>query len=355
MTDPHNLLKELISTAGLSGYETPVRYIIEKAWKPLTDELNVSRLGSLHALKHGSGKEPRDSILVAAHMDAIGLMVTRVVEGFLYVTKVGGIDIRVLPGQPVTIHGREDLPGVIVQPPSWLLPPDARSGSVDLENLIIDTGLLPERVLQFIQVGDLVSFAQPPIEMCKETLAGHSLDNRASVVALTHCLEELQSRSHTWDVWAVATAQEEETLGGAATSAYELRPKLAVAVDVTFGSGPSSAGYKTFKLGNGPVLGWGPNIHPGLHKAFKEAADRLEMSTQFEAMPRHSGTDAISLQVASEGIPAMVLSIPLRYMHTPVEMVSIKDVTRTGRLLTEFITGLEEDFMEKLRWDEEGD
>ncbi len=353
MTDIPAFLKKLISTSGLSGYETPIRETISETWRGLSDELSASQLGSLHALKRGAGPAPRPSILIATHMDAIGLMVTRIVDGFLHVTEIGGIDARVLPGQPVIVHGREDIPGMVVQPPSWLLPPDNDSGPVELGNLLVDTGLPGGRVSQLIRLGDLVSFGTQPVELGKNFISGHSLDNRASVAALTRCLDDLQTRHHKWDVWAVATSQEEETLGGAATSAFQLAPQLAVAVDVTFGKGPGSPAEKTFEMGGGPVLGWGANVHPGVHKAFKEAAERLEMTTQLEAMPRHSGTDAYSMQVAAAGIPTMVLSIPLRYMHTPVEVVHLKDIHRVGRLLAEFITGLADDFMEKLSWDGE--
>jgi endoglucanase len=350
MKNIEELLKEMISTSGLSGYETPIRKIIADAWEPLTDSLQTSRLGSLHGLKRGRGEEPRPSILIATHMDAIGLMVTRIVDGFLHITEIGGVDPRVLPGQPVTVHGREELPGLVVQPPAWLLPPDNQSGPVALSNLLVDTGLPEATVRRLVRPGDLVSFAQEPQDLGKDFVAGHSLDNRASVAALTRCLEDLQTRLHNWDVWAVATAQEEETLGGALTSAYELRPALAIAVDVSFGSGPGTSSDQTFNLGDGPILGWGPNIHPGVHKSLKEAAERLEMSTQFEVHARFSGTDAAGLQVAAEGIPTMVISIPLRYMHTPVEVVHLKDINRVGRLLAEFIAGLEPDFMESLAW-----
>lgn len=345
-------LKQLISAPGLSGYEASVRSLIEEAWMPLTDELTTSRLGSLHGLHRGSAPEPRSSILIAAHMDAIGLMVTQVVHGFLRFTQVGGADPRVLPGQTVVVHGREDLPGVIVQPPARLLPARYQEGPVPLEYLLIDTGLLPERVSALVREGDLISFAQTPVETSGNTLTGHSLDNRASVAALTHCLDLLQHRPHRWDVWAVATVQEEVSLGGAATSAFQLRPSLAVAVDVTFAASPGSPKHKTFPLGEGPTLGWGPNIHPALHKSFKELAERLEVPYCTEIMPRHSGTDAIALQVAAEGIPSMVVSIPLRYMHTPVEIVSMKDITRAGRLLAEFIAQLDEHSMDQLRWDD---
>jgi putative aminopeptidase FrvX len=285
-------------------------------------------------------------------MDAIGLMVTGLLDGFLRLTRVGGLDPRVLPGQLVTVHGREDLPGIIVQPPAHLLPADIGSDPVPLEYLLVDIGLLPSQVERLVGVGDLVSFAQPPLELSGDYLAGHSLDNRASVAALTHCLMELQGRPLSWDIWAVATAQEEETLGGALTSAHQLRPTLAVAIDVTFASSPGSPAHLTFPLGKGPTLGWGPTIHPVLQKTFEDLADRLEIPHKLEAMPRRSGTDADAIQIAAEGIPTMVLGIPLRYMHTPVEMVSMKDITRTGRLLAEFAAALDEKFMDKLVWND---
>ncbi len=296
--------------------------------------------------------QPRHSLLFTAHMDAIGLMVTGVVDGFLRLTKMGGLDPRVLPGQVVTVHGRQELPGMIVQPPAHLLPPEIGSDPVPLEYLLVDVGLPPRQVEQLVGLGDLVSFAQPPLEMGENYLAGHSLDNRASVAALTHCLLELRGRPLNWDLWAVATAQEEVTLGGALTSAYQLRPTLAVAIDVTFASSPGSPSHLSFPFGKGPTLGWGPTIHPALQKAFKDLAERLEIPYKLEALPRRSGTDADALQIAAEGIPTMVLGIPLRYMHTPVEMVAIKDITRTGRLLAEFAAELDDKFLDKLVWDD---
>ena len=352
MTDLLPLLKSLLTAPGLSGHEAPIREIIESAWHPLTDELSVSRLGSLHGLKNGVGPKPRPTILIASHMDAIGLMVTSIQDGFLRVTEVGGLDARVLPGQLVTVHGRRDLPGVIVQPPAHVLPSGAQDGPVPIKYLLVDTGMRPRQVQRQVRIGDLISFSQEPVQLQGDTLAGRSLDNRASVAALTLCLEELQTRKHTWDVWAVATSQEEETMGGARTSAFQLRPDLAVAVDVTWGKSPNTPEHKTFPLGKGLTLGWGPNIHPGLHKSFIEVADQFEIPYAVEVMPRHSGTDAFALQVAAEGIPTMVVSIPLRYMHTPVEVVALKDIKRTSHLLSEFITQLDIDYMHKLTLDD---
>ena len=187
--------------------------------------------------------------------------------------------------------------------------------------------------------------------MLGDTIAGHSLDNRASVAALTLCLADLQKRNHAWDVWAVATAQEEETLGGASTSAFQLRPDIAVAVDVTWGKSTGAPDHQTFALGKGPTLGLGPNIHPGLHSSFKKLADDLEIPYAVEVMPRHSGTDAFAMQVVAEGIPTMVVTIPLRYMHTPVEVVALKDIRRTAHLLSAFIADLDSETMQKLTLD----
>ncbi len=352
MTEIKDFLKELIAAPGLSGYEMPVRSMIERTWSPLVDEIQTSRLGSLHALRKGGLPEPRPSLLLAAHMDAIGLMVSEIMDGFLRLTSIGGLDPRVLPGQMVNVHGRTDLPGMIIQPPAHLLPADSQDKTVALEYLWADVGLLPSQVQRQVRIGDLVSFAQKPFEMGKDLLAGHSLDNRASVAALTACLEFLQGRQLGWDLWAVATAQEEETLGGAATSAYQLRPSLAVAIDVTFGASPGSPSHATFPVGKGITLGWGPNIHPKLFSAFKDLAERLEIPTKIEVMPMNSGTDAMALQVAAEGIPSMVIGIPLKYMHTPVEVVSMKDIHRTGRLLAEFAAMLDEHSLEQLSLDD---
>jgi tetrahedral aminopeptidase len=345
-------LKQLITLPGLSGYETPAREVIADAWRPLVDELSVSRLGSLHGLKRGEGEDPHRRILLSAHMDAIGLMVTTIVDGFLHIAGVGGVDQRILPGQLVTVHGRRDLPAVVAQPPDRLLPPDQNGKPVKMEHLLVDTGLLPDEVAQLVRPGDLVSFASAPLDLAGGALAGHSLDDRAAVAAITLCLQELQHVRHSWDVWAVASTQEEVTLGGALTSPFTIRPDMAVAIDVTFAKGPGSIDHRTFALDSGPTIGWGPNVHPALHKAFKELAQRLDMPHHLEVMPEASGTDAMGIQIVAEGIPCVVIGIPLRYMHTPVEVVSLRDIARAGHLLADFIANLEPDFVEKIRWDE---
>jgi endoglucanase len=344
-------LKSLISEAGISGTEKPVRDIIAASWRDLVGELTVTRTGSLHGLLGGSGPEPRPALLIAAHMDAIGLMVTSLQGSFLRFTYVGSIDPSTLPGLQVHVHARQKIDGVIGLAPRHLRSdPDTE---LSLENMYIDTGLPARRLAGLVRPGDRVSFAQPPIELGEHLIAGHSLDNRASVAALTHCLELLSGRRTVWDIWFAATSQEETTMLGAATSAFQVRPALAVAVDVTYGSGPGSPAHMTFALESGPTLGWGPTIHPAIYKQFEALAEELEIPFSMEVMPLRSGTDADAIQTSAQGIPTMVLSIPLRYMHTPVEMISMRDITRTGRLLAEFAARLKADSMAQFGWDDE--
>jgi putative aminopeptidase FrvX len=213
MTDITPFLKDLLTAPGLSGYEDPASEIISAKWTPLVHEISRGRLGSLHGLRRGTGTSPRPSVMIATHMDAIGLMVTGLADGFLRLTQVGGVDPRVLAGTPVTVYATgtgetQPIPGVVILPPARLLPPEIGMNPVPLEYLFVDTGLPPRKVADMVRVGDVVSYAQVPVELSGETISGHTLDNRASVAALTICLEELQSRPHVWDVWAVATTQE---------------------------------------------------------------------------------------------------------------------------------------------------
>jgi tetrahedral aminopeptidase len=354
MTDILPFLKSLLSVSGLSGFEGPAARLIEEKWHPLVDEISLSRVGSLHGLKKGSGKEPRPSLMIAAHMDAIGLMVSQIRDGFLHITNLGGIDIRVLPGLEVTVHASGsggELPGVIAMPPSQLLPDSERDGVIALKHLLVDTGLTAREVDKKVRIGDLVSFANAPLELAGDVISGHSVDNRASVAALTVCLEELQKKAHTWDVWAVATVQEEVTYLGAYGSAFQLRPQLAIAVDVTFAKGPGVNGWESFSMGKGVGLCIGPNMHPFLHARLKEVAERAEIPWFLDVTPAQSGTDAYAMQVTAEGIPTALVDFPIRYMHTPVESVSIKDIQRAGRLLAEFISSLEPNFLETIVWE----
>jgi endoglucanase len=269
-------------------------------------------------------------------------------DGFLRVTSIGGVDRRQLYGQLVTVHGREQLSGVIGALPAHLLPSERSNKVYDFDELVVDVGLPAAELESAVDVGDFVTFRQPLRKLLNERAAGKALDNRASVVAVTRALAYLSTRHHAWDVIAVATAQEETRLLGAFTSAYAQRPDVAIAVDVTFAKGPGARESYLFELDGGPALGLGPNVHPGVFAALQDAAEKLEMTVHTDPHWRGSGTDAFGLQIARAGIPTGLVSIPLRYMHTMVETISLDEIERAGRLIGEFAARLESDFVEQI-------
>ena len=348
MQDISPFLLSLLSQPGLIGYEEPVSALIAEKWRPLVDELSTSRLGSLHGLrKAAAGKKP-PCLMITAHMDAIGLMVKEVDENLLRVTNIGGLDPRIFPGQMVTVHGKKEIPGVVQLMPDRLLKESESGKPPTFERLFIDTGLDEKELNQMVKPGDLASFAQVPFQLEGEYIAGHSLDNRASVAALTVCLEEIKNYNLAWNVQAVATSQEELSHGGAATSTFQINPDLAIVVDVTFAKGPGSNDYRSFPLGEGPTIGKGVNCHPALVKKLAALAEEMDMPFAYEAMAVSSGTEGMNVQITASGIPTVVLSIPIRYMHTSVEMAAMKDIYRTGRLLARWITSLKVDSMNTL-------
>ena len=352
------LLKKLVETPGPSGNEAAIAAQIADVWRPLVDELRTDRVGSLVGIKRGRGPtddaSSRRRILLAAHMDELGLMVKQIVahpdesgSGFLRVTSLGGVDRRQLFAQQVVVHGQRELPGVIGGLPGSMVSAARAKKPYNFEELVVDVGLPADQVRELVSVGDFISFRQPLHKLLNGRVAGKALDNRASVAAVTRCLHALQTRDHSWDVYAVATVQEETRLLGAYISGYVEEPDAAIAIDVTHGKGPGTRDVSV-EMDGGPVLDIGPNVHPGMRSGLREAADRLEMKTQVDIHTRGSGTDAYGLQVARAGVPTAVVSIPLRYMHTMVESIAVKDVKRTGRLLAEFITGLDDDFLPSL-------
>ena len=340
MNQIESFLKELLSAPGISGFENPVSAIIQKKWEPLTDELHISRVGSLHALRKASTPGERPSLMIAAHMDATGLMVKDIRDGLLWLTQIGGVDPRVLPGQLVTVHGVKEYPGVVQMLPDRLVKGLPAGSAPGYPRLFVDTGISAGEIKANIHIGDVISFASIPTTHGGKYLSGHSLDNRASVAALTVCLEELKNYQLQWDVWAVATAQEEGLSVGAYTSTFEIKPQVGIAVDVSFAQEPGLNTYETFPLGKGVTIGVGGNIHPALQQEFKERAEEIDLPYSIETMPRSSGTDATVMQISAAGVPTMVIGIPIRYMHTPLEMVALNDIQRAGRLLARFITNL---------------
>jgi putative aminopeptidase FrvX len=349
--DLQELLTELCQTPGLSGYEGRIREVIARRWAKLTDEQETDALGSLIATRHGHGDGPRPKILITAHMDEIGLIVTKLDGAFLRVTQVGGFDKRIALGQPVIVHGQKDLPGVIGSRPPHVLPPEESSKYLEMADLVVDTGLAARQLAKLVSIGDAISFDQQPVMLQNNRFAAKGLDNRASLAVLTVCLEALTTRVHHWDVVAAATVQEEVGLRGGTTVAWHVQPDLAVVVDVSFATGNGVSDDKGLPLGEGPAIGLGPTVHPRLFDMLIQTAKDIEMDVHVEPIPSPGGTEARVVQISREGVPTAEIGIPLRNMHTPVEVVSLDDIERAGRLLAALIERLETETMRKITFE----
>ncbi|MEW5785806.1 MAG: M42 family metallopeptidase [Bacillota bacterium] len=347
-----SMLMELAGAAGVAGNEMDAVDAAAKYFKRYTDRVELDRFGNLIAYKRGesAGSAKRISLALAAHIDEIGAMVTRIEDGgFLRFTNIGGIDPRTLLGQPVLVHGRDRLQGVIGALPPHLLTERARQKELTLDKLYIDVGLSEAQAQEQVRVGDFISLDQPPLLLeGGKYLTGKAMDNRAGVAALILGAVELASMRHEADIYFVATLQEEVGLRGAVTAAYGLVPDLAVAVDVTHGEAPGLSGPEVFELGGGTVIGLGPNFHPVLDTRLRELAAEYRVPYQIEPIPGSSRTDAWAIQVSRQGIPVALLSVPLRYMHSVVELLNLDDLTSTGRLLGLFARGLDSPFVEGL-------
>ncbi|MDR1603948.1 MAG: M20/M25/M40 family metallo-hydrolase [Gracilibacteraceae bacterium] len=334
------ILAEGSALSGVSAHEAGLGPYLAKIWGPSCTESRTDALGNQFYLK--PGRRGAGKILLAAHADEIGLVVTAVDEkGFIRFAPVGGVDERALPAQAVMVHGRRDLPGVICFAAAKRL----ADKPIPLAHLAVDIGYGREETLALVRPGDPISFACEFKLLLNHTGTGKALDDRAGLVVLAVCLRDLTGRTHGPDVLAVATAQEEVGCRGAVTTAFQARPDAAIAVDVTHAQSPD-AKQVTAQLGRGPVIARGPNLHPLLTEYLEELAQSERIPLQTEAIPRATGTDARALQLAGQGVPTALISVPLRYMHTPVETISAQDVLLAGKLLAAAIAGLSPDLQE---------
>ncbi|MBI3941473.1 MAG: M20/M25/M40 family metallo-hydrolase, partial [Chloroflexi bacterium] len=320
-------------------------------------EVRTDALGNLIGRKSGGGGDAARSInavrsvMLAAHMDEIGLIVTKLDQGFIRFTKVGGIDARTLPGQEVLVHGRQELPGMIASRPPHVLPAEEREKVLQPDQLFIDVGLAAEELDGQVRVGDLITIRRQVTPLQGDYLSGKAFDDRACVTAMLLAMDLLRRMEHAWDVYAVATVQEEVGLQGAITSTFHLAPTIGIALDVTFGAVGSPGEPEMLEMNKGPAVSFGPNIHPMIFRRLKEVCRQNEIPFQVEPIPGMSGTDAIAMQVTQSGLPTGLVGIPLRYMHSSVETVNLRDVERTARLLALFIAGLDEAFLASLALD----
>jgi endoglucanase len=343
-----DLLEMLSNGNGVSGFEFNLRNEIINAFDQYTDSVQVDKLGNIIAHKKGSGNGAV-KILMAAHMDEIGFMVKDIdKKGFIHFTNIGGIDPRTILAQEVIIHGKEEVLGVIGSKPPHLQDSSEQEKSIKMEDMIIDTGYEKEDLGKLVSIGDSITVSRRMVNLMNGRVSGKAMDDRAGVAALYETMMELKGINHYADVYFVATIQEEITMAGALTASYGINPDIGIAVDVGFGRTPELNNSNSIEMGKGPGITLGGNIHPGLRKRLVKVASDYNVPIQTDVRPGPTGTDARAMQITREGIPALVLSIPLRYMHTSVEVLDLKDVSYTAKLLAFFSASIKEDEMEGL-------
>lgn len=338
MTDLSTFLGKITAIRGLSGDEGPVAAEIAEAFRPLCDEVTIDTMSNVIGRIGTIG--PR--VLITAHIDEIGLMATIIEDdGAVRFTRVGGVDPRILPGSRVVVHTEEGpMVGVVGAMPPHLLSPEDRKQNYKLEKLHIDMGLPVERVRALVHAGTPISLYGPFTKLENNRAACKTIDDRGSVAMMLRTAELLQKRELPAQVYFVAAAQEEVGGAGITTSAYTINPDIGIAIDVTHGEMPGCEPDDVYPLDK-VVLTEGPNIHPRLHKHLMELAAKIHVDTQTSICPHVTWTDASSLQIARAGVPTALIEIPLRYMHTTVETVSMDVLEESARLLCAFVTGLD--------------
>ncbi|MCI0637710.1 MAG: M42 family metallopeptidase [Gemmataceae bacterium] len=332
-------LKNLLETPSPSGFEQRIQEVVRTWAKPLADEVRTDRHGNVIAALNPQG-QPR--IMLAGHCDQIALMVQHIDDnGFLYVQPMGGWDMQILLGQNLVVWTRAGgISGVVSRKAPHLLTNEEKNKVPQFQDIWVDIGAKDKK-----EAEELVTPGDPlTVELsCKELRNGlftsPGLDDKVGVWVVMETLRLLRGKSHQSGVYCVSTVQEEIGLRGATTSAYGIHPTVGIAVDVTHATDTPGNEKKQLgdtKLGAGPVVFRGPNINPRVHDRLVDAAKKSEIGYQPRGVPKATGTDANAIQLARDGVAAGLLGIPNRYMHSPVEVVSLEDLDRAARLLAEF-------------------
>ncbi len=337
-----DILKQLSDAGGISGFEYAVAPKVAALLSQYCDDVKADTSGNVIG-KIFCSKKDAPTVMIEAHMDGIGLMVKDITDrGFLTFVPIGGIDPRILPSSEVVVCGRKELYGVIGAKPPHLQSAEDAQKAPKISDMAIDVGLSKEDVEKLVSVGDMVYFKTEAVTLpCGNGLSGKYLDDRAGIVSLLMCLAELKGKQLPFHLVVLCAVQEEVGLRGAKMGAESIFPSVAMVVDVCHGNTPDSGSESVFKPGSGTVLSMGPNIHPKLAALAKKVAEEKNIPFSVDVDGGDTGTDAWAIQVAKTGVATMLLSIPLRYMHTTVETLSFDDVSATGRLLAETLLALD--------------
>lgn len=334
--DIKSIIFELCSACVVSGSEEPAISVAKKYLKELA-EVSTDANGNLFAVC--GNKDAQKTILLDAHIDRIGFIVTDIDDnGFIKVDKCGGIDIRTLQDCELVLQNNCDISGVVC-----CMPPHLTDGKEDKATPIsktwVDFGMPADEVKKFIKFGDTLTFKTNPKELLNNRVTSPALDDRCGVASLIRCAEIIKDKENLEYKVVILLSSQEETYGtGAKTGAYKLDADEAIAVDVSFASQPDISGqYSKVELSKGPMICISSILNREMSDKLISIANSKNIPYQLEPVSGTTGTNADHISVTKCGVKTSVISIPQRYMHTPVEVISIDDVENTARLIAEYI------------------
>ncbi|MDP8203174.1 MAG: M42 family metallopeptidase [Candidatus Tenebribacter mawsonii] len=345
--------KDLVMAPSPSGFEQPAQEVYRNFVDEFADDVTTDVHGNVIALKKGTGKL---RFMVSGHADEIGLMVKYIDDnGFVRFTAIGGVDATLLPGLRVNIyHNKKVVRGIVGRKPIHLMSPEDRKSTPKISDLWIDIGAKDKKAAEKrVWVGDHATFSPGLETLSGSIITTKATDNKAGVYVAGCLLKELKGENISANVYSVSSVQEEVGLRGAITSAFGIDPHVGIAIDVTHATdypGMNKNQLGDVALEKGPTIAVGANINPKVFELLKKAGENAKVKYQIEAAPRGTGTDANAIQVTRAGVAAGLISIPNRYMHTPNEVISYKDLDGAVQLLAEFVRLIDDntDFIPKV-------
>lgn len=338
-------LKNLVSAPSPSGFEAPAQRVLREFLTPYADEIKSDINGNLIAYKKGSDKL---KVMVVGHADEIGMIVNHIDEqGYVYVKTLGGFDVNLLPGLRLDIyHEGKIIRGIIGKKPIHMLRGGDDNAKLKLEDLWIDIGAKnKEEAIQKVSIGDIITYHSDFEMLSEDLIVSKATDNKVGVYVASRVMQELAGKKLKANYYAVSSVGEETTMKGAGTSAHQIQPDIAIAVDVTFTSDIPGADKRVFgdvELGKGPTVSIGAALHPLIKDMMLKIADKHKIPYQIEIAPGRTGTDADAIHGLGRGAATTVIGIPNRYMHSPNEVISLSDLENAVKLIAKFILELDD-------------
>jgi len=342
--ESYEFLKQIQETPSPSGFEQPVQRIVRARMKRFAETIETDVHGNTIV-----GLNPKGSprVMLAGHCDQIGLMVNYIDDkGFIFFLPIGGIDPSVVPGLRVVVHTKHGpVEGVIGRKPIHVLKPEERGAKIELRETWIDLGTKDKKETeQVVSIGDPVTFKLEMAHLGGDLVTSPGFDNKCGTFVVMEALRLCSVKKPKCALFAVSTVQEEIGLRGARTSCYGIDPQVGIAVDVTHATDYPDIDKRVngdLKIGGGPVISTGANINPRLDDLLVQTAKAKQIAYQREAAPGATGTDANAIQLNRAGVATALVSIPNRYMHTPVEVVSLSDLEAAARLIAETVAKID--------------